>query len=238
VFYKPSAILAVSTFFLVSAAAAQTTPSFPDMPLDNATLAVQNQAEEVYERTDYKRAFFIYRNELVPIGDKYGQYMVGFMYLTGKGVAEDRVMASAWYRLAAERGTKEFMRARDQVMKTLSDEQRAESDEIFIALRKEFGDLALLTRAIREDYETLRKRTGSRVGGDTSPVTIIDMNEANGVHSASVDYARIERQMKSRLAYIARHAEIGIIDLDSEDVASADIDAIERKVAAALSQLP
>ena len=238
VFQKPSAILAISASFLVSVAAAQTAVSFPEMPLDSATLRVQNQAEEVYERTDYKRAFFIYRKELVPIGDKYGQYMVGFMYLTGKGVAEDRITASAWYRLAAERGTKEFIRARDQVMNTLDDEQRAESDRIFIELRKQYGDLALLTKAIREDYETLRKRTGSRLGGDTSPVTIVDMDSMGATRSATVDYGRIERQMKSRLEYLARHAEIGIIDLDSDDVASADIDAIERKVAAHLDQLP
>ena len=85
-------------------AAAQDPGSFPSVPITSKTLQVQQQAEEVFERTDYKRAFFIYRNELAPIGDKYGQYMVGYMYLTGKGVEEDIVAASAWYRLAAERG--------------------------------------------------------------------------------------------------------------------------------------
>ncbi len=83
-------MLAVTACLFASLAAAQSTSSFPDMPVDAKTLRVFSQAEEVYERTDYDRAFFIYRNELAPIGDKYGQYMVGFMYLTGKGVEEDR----------------------------------------------------------------------------------------------------------------------------------------------------
>lgn len=221
-----------------SAASAQEASDFPEMPVDTRTLRVQNQAEELYERTDYDRAFFIYRNELVPIGDKYSQYMVGFMYLTGKGVEEDRVAASAWYRLAAERGTKEFIRARDQVMNTLNDAQLAESDRLFIELRQQFSDLVVLAKAIRQDHEKLRSRTGSRLSADSSPVAVLDMNVTGTARSGSEYYGRIERRMKSRLEYIARHAEIGIIDLDSSDLESVDIEAIERQVAAHLSQLP
>ena len=81
--------LAIATCLFASLAVAQSTNSFPQMPVDAKTVRVQKQAEEVYERTDYERAFFIYSRELAPIGDKYGQYMVGFMYLTGKGVEED-----------------------------------------------------------------------------------------------------------------------------------------------------
>ena len=204
------------------------------MPVNAKTLRVQSQAEEVYERTDYKRAFFIYRNELVPIGDKYGQYMVGFMYLTGKGIAEDRVTASAWYRLAAERHTKEFVRASDQIMATLSDVQRAESDRQYIELRKQYGDLVLLAKAIREDYEELRSRTGSRLSADSSPVSVVDMNTSGVARSGSDYYGRIERRMKAKLEYLVKHAEIGIIDLDSENL---DIDSIERQVAAHLNQI-
>lgn len=204
------------------------------MPVDARTLRVQNQAEEVYERTDYKRAFFIYRNELAPIGDKYGQYMVGFMYLTGKGITEDRVAASAWYRLAAERRTKEFVRVRDQIMATLNDVQRAESDRQYIELRKQYGDLVLLSKAIREDYEELRSRTGSRLSADSSPVSVVDMSSTGVARSGSEYYSRIERRMKARLDYIAKHAEIGIIDLDSDNI---DIDSIERQVAAHLNQV-
>jgi hypothetical protein len=234
VLQKTSAFLAISACLFASLAGAQSTGSFPEMPVDARTLRVQNQAEEVYERTDYDRAFFIYRNELAPIGDKYGQYMVGFMYLTGKGVDEDRVVASAWYRLAAERGAKEFTRVRDQVMKTLDSTQRAESDRQYVELRQKYGDLVLLTNAIRKDYEELRSSTGSRLGATSSPVTVVEMRATESTTSGSEYYGRIERRMKARLAYVAKHTDIEIIDLNADNV---DVDAIEREVAAFLSDL-
>lgn len=197
------------------------------MPVDSKTLRIQNQAEEVYERTDYERAFFIYLHELAPIGDKYGQYMVGFMYLTGKGVEEDRVKASAWYRLAAERGTREFIRARDQVLLSLDDEQRAESDRLFVELRREYGDLVLLAKAIREDYQELRQRTGSRVSAGSSPVTVVDVGRSGATTSGAEYYGRIERRLQARLDYIAKHTEIDIVDLDAK---SLDIEDFEQQI--------
>ena len=47
---------------------------------------LQDRVDELYERGKYDRAYLIYRDELALAGDKYAQYMVGFMYLTGKGV--------------------------------------------------------------------------------------------------------------------------------------------------------
>lgn len=225
------AILAAAACLFASLAVAQSTSSFPNMPVDSKTLRVQSQAEEVYERTDYKRAFFIYRNELVPIGDKYGQYMVGFMYLTGKGIAEDRVTASAWYRLAAERGTKEYVRVAAQVLATLDAEQLAESDRLFVDLRKEVGDLVLLTKAIREDLELLRMQTGSRLGNSMSPMTIVDTSRSGVARSGSDYYGQIERRIAARLEYIASRVDIDIIDLNP---ARPDMEALERQLAAHL----
>jgi len=234
VFHKTSAFLAISACLFASLAGAQSTSSFPEMPVDARTLRVQNQAEEVYDRTDYDRAFFIYRNELAPIGDKYAQYNVGFMCLTGKGTEEDRVAASAWYRLAAERGTKEFVHARDQLMRTLNHEQRTESDALFIQLRQQYGDLALLAQAVREDYDELRARTGSRLSADSSSVTILELNSGAQRISGTEYYSRIERRMKARLTYIAKHTDIEIIDLDADNI---DVDTIEREVAAYLNTI-
>lgn len=204
-----------------SIAGAQTTSTFPGVPIDSRALRVQDQAEKVYQRTDYERAFFIYRNELAPTGDKYGQYMVGFMYLAGKGVPEDRVAASAWYRLAAERGIKEFDKARDRLMVTLDDAQKARSDLLFIQLRKQYGDLALLIKAAKADYKLLGARTGSRLSSSGgSPLTIVRPN--GGVQSGADYYDQIERRMQSRLEYIARHTKIEITDsgIDNVDLAS------------------
>ncbi len=219
-------------FLIASTASAQTSAS--GFEVDLKTLRVQELAERVYERTEYERAFFIYRNELAPIGDKYAQYMVGFMYLNGKGVEEDRVAASAWYRLAAERDIKEFIGVRDQVMRSLDDAQRAESDRQYIELRRQYGDLVLMAQEIRDDYEILRQRTGSRLGGGGSPVTVLQMNQGGASTSADVYYARIERRIQARLDYIAEHTEIEITDLHIETV---DVDEIEQKIADQVSRL-
>jgi len=224
-------MLAVTACLFASLAAAQSTSSFHVMAVDPNTLRVQSQAEEVYERTDYKRAFFIYRNELVPIGDKYGQYMVGFMYLTGKGIAEDRVTASAWYRLAAERGTKEYVRVAEQVVATLDSAQLAESDRIFIELRKEFSDLVLIRNAIRKDMELLRTGTGSRLSKTMSPMTVIEMSGPGRSRSGADYYDQIERRIEARLEYIASRVDIDIIDLDT---AKLDLETIDQHLAAYL----
>ena len=227
-------MLAVTACLFATLAAAQSTSAFPDMPVDAKTLHVFSQAEEVYERTDYDRAFFIYRNELAPIGDKYGQYMVGFMYLTGKGVEEDRIKASSWYRLAAERGTKEYVRVAEQVVATLDSAQLAESDRFFIELRKEFGDLVLVRNAIRKDMELLRRRTGSRLSKTTSPMTIVEARRPGESRSGDDYYGQIERRIEERLKYIASRVDIDIIDLDT---AKLDLETIDQHLAAHLSQI-
>lgn len=197
------------------------------MPTSSRTLRVQDQAEQVFERRDYDRAFFIFRNELAPIGDKYAQYMVGFMYLTGKGVPESQIAASAWYRLAAERGTKEFISVSNELIVTFEPSEIDRSDRLFIQLRKQYGDLALLLAAIRKDRETLRARTGSRISAGGSPMTIIEPNRPGGTQSGAVFYDQIQRRMQARLDYVARHTHIEVLDTDAE---TADLDSIESVV--------
>lgn len=204
------------------------------MPVDGKTLRVQDQAEEVFERTEYERAFFIYRNELVPIGDKYAQYMVGYMYLTGKGVAEDRVAGSAWYRLAAERGTKEFVAARERIMELLDEEQTAASDQLFIELRKQYGDLVLMLQALKREQQILRNRTGSRIGSaDTMPMTVISADRGTS-RTGSDYYGQIERRMKARLEYLERQTSVEISD---SNINTVDLDAIEQLVSQQLSRV-
>jgi len=227
-------MLAVTACLFASLAAAQSTSSLLDMPVDAKTLRVFSQAEEVYERTDYDRAFFIFRNELAPIGDKYGQYMVGFMYLTGKGVEEDRIKASSWYRLAAERGTKAYVRVAEQVIATLDSAQLAESDRLFIELRKEFGDLVLVRNAIRKDMELLSRRTGSRISKTTSPTTIVAVGRPGVTQSGDDYYGQIEKRIEDRLEYIASRVDIDIIDLDT---AKLDLETIDQHLAAHLSRI-
>ena len=128
----------------------------------------------MFERGDYKRAHFIYRNELSPIGDKYAQYMVGFMTLTGLGVREDPVLASAWYRVAAERKTAPFIAVRDDLNRRLDAIEMERSDVLYLRLRREFSDIVVRMREVREDFELLHGgQTGSRTSRSGSPVIIV-----------------------------------------------------------------
>ena len=213
-------------------AGGQESNSVPGMAVSSRIIKVQEQADEVYERTDYERAFFIYRHELAPIGDKYAQYMVGYMYLSGKGVDEDAVAAAAWYRLAAERGTKEFIQASDRLRKQLDSAQAASSDEQFLRLRKDFGDLALIMRELRKDYELLQDRTGTRLGSGTSPMLIVG---ADGrTQSGTSYYGEVEKRIEARLEYISRTTRIEIIDISPDSV---DLETLEAEVSAHLNEL-
>ena len=60
---------------------AQNYKPFPGDTPDQRTLRVQERVEELYEAGDFDRALLIYRDDLAPLGDKYAQYMVGFMHL-------------------------------------------------------------------------------------------------------------------------------------------------------------
>ena len=211
---KPSVFLILILLLQPLVAGAQVPAAFPGAPANLTTMQVQAKAEEVFERGNYQRAYFIYREELAPIGDKYSQYMVGYMHLTGKGVPEDKVVASAWYRLAAERNTPEFVKARDELMDALTPEQRDASDRQFVGLKKQFGDLRLLMNAIRSDYQILKSRTGSKLGSENSPMTIIEPRGMGTAASGADFYTRIERRMGERLDYISKHTDIEIVDLD------------------------
>jgi hypothetical protein len=209
-------------------AAPQDLSSFPNAPLTSQTQQIQNQAEQAYEQTDYEKAFSIYRNELAPIGDKYGQYMVGLMYLTGQGVDEDTVAASIWFRLAAERGIKEFVQISNQHMNSLDAEETALSDQQFIQLRKKYGDLALLMKAVKVDYEILRTRTGTRLSGDSTMVTIVDPSDPAAMVSGADYFGKIEKRMEARLEFIAANTNLEIVDLDNMNMTAIESGVDER----------
>jgi len=138
------------------------------------TERIQAKAESLYLQGHWERAHFIFQNELAPIGDKYAQYMVGYMYFNGQGVKRDPVMASAWYRVAAERGVPEFSAVRDQLLDSLDPDQLAQSDSRYVELRKKYGDLVVTLGVLRKERRLRRaETTGSRLGGGASPVTVI-----------------------------------------------------------------
>ena len=209
-------LLLTLTMLSSGSAMAQWT-QFPTGDLDSRTMRIQSKVESLYERGDYKRAHFIYSNELARQGDKYAQYMTGYMHLMGQGVDEDPVLASAWYRIAAERRAPECMAVRDQVLRTLNDEQRARSDEFYVALRKEYSDLVIIMGLLAEDVEDLQvARTGSRLSARSSSVMIIDPDTGMPV-SADVIRNRDLRAAQTRLDFITARLDIDPIEADQVD---------------------
>lgn len=205
-----------------------------DFP-DSRTLAVQRKVDQLFERGDFERAYFIYRNELAPSGDKYAQYMVGYMHLMGLGTSEDAVAALAWYRLAAERNTPQFVAVRDQLRHDLGADERRRSDEFYHQLRGDYSDLIVLLAAIKRDLNELRSKTGSRLSGRPGQMTVVDSRFPVSVRSGSDYYGRIRRQLEENLGTLARLGDFPDLETDPDRV---DFDDIERLVQQRLASPP
>lgn len=192
-----SSLLASASF------AAGPAEPFPGSSPDSRLIKTQEKSDQLFEGGQYERAMMIYRDELAPVGDKFAQYMVGYMYLSARGVDEDLVLASAWYRLAAERGHDSFVRARDVLLNALNNEQRKRSDDIYAGLRAELSDIAIVSRLIETDLARLRRRSEPRTGMNLTPVDTTDPIRRE-------DYARgVAQQMEARMNYL-----IGLADAD------------------------
>lgn len=187
-----------------------------DLP-DSRTMATQDKVDALFDAGDFERAFFIYRNELAPIGDKYAQYMVGYMYLTGMGVEEDPIAASAWYRLSAERGTAEFVAVRDQLVRNMNQNELHLSDAQYNQLRFEYCDLAVLLSSIKRNLKEVETKTGSRIQSESNAMTVID-GGGGRVRSGSEYYGLINSQLEDRLKLMQEIGDFQDMETDPEKV--------------------
>lgn len=195
-----------------------------DLP-DSRTMAVQAKVEELFQAADFRRAFFIYRNELAPLGDKYAQYMVGYMMLNGLGVTEDPVAALAWYRLAAERGTPEFVAVSSHLLGQLGEQERHRSDVEYFRLRSKYSDIAVLLTSIKRNLNELDSKSGSRLRSDSSSMTVFETG-AGRVRSGSDYYGVIYKQLEERLLLL-REID-GFEDIETDPM-RLDIHELERR---------
>ncbi len=152
---RQSLPFSLAVLIIATVASSQTFPSFPGGETDRATLRTQERVEELYVKGSYDRAYLIYRKELAPRGDKYAQYMIGYMHFTGAGMPEDPSVALAWYRLAAERGEPAIVVARDQLLKTLSLAQIETANNLLVTLRSELSDRVLILDLVKNDIDKL-----------------------------------------------------------------------------------
>ena len=183
---------------------------------DPGLLSLQAKVDGLFARGEYERAYFIYRKELVPLGDKYAQYMVGYLHLTGMGADEDPVLASAWYRLAAERGTPEFIALRDELMRALPPAQRQRSDALYMDLKRQYSDVVILLGSIKDDFRELElmAREGLRPRSARP-------DSRTGIQN------RLIRQIEEKLRTLSELGDFAGIDMDYANV---DIDEVERLV--------
>lgn len=201
---------------------------FPSGNLDSRTTRIQEKAESLYQSGGWERAHFIYVNELAPLGDKYAQYMAGYMCQWGHGVEKDPVMASAWYRIAAERNSPEFIEVRDEMMESLSPEDRDRSDIEYLELRKKLSDLVVVMKLLSAEYIELQdSATGSRLAGRGGSVTIVDPRSGAGM-SKDAMVKRLLSQMQVRLDFLTD--ELQIAQMEASGVDQDDLDALGAQI--------
>jgi len=185
--------------------------SFPGGQPQQRILETQQKVDNLFEKGDYERAYFIYRSELAPLGDKYAQYMVGYMNLTGKGVGRDIVAGSAWYRLAAERGEANFTRVRDELWQHLNEKQRFQSDEEYMNLRNQYSDAMILAELIEADLVYLEKAAEAG-NSDSSAANSTALELAN--QQTNIEQARAS--LDTRIDYLETALEAGQLMTDDE----------------------
>jgi len=196
-------------------------------------MATQDKVDGLFDAGEFERAFFIYRNELAAVGDKYAQYMVGYMYLTGMGIEEDPILASAWYRLAAERGTPEFVAVRDQLLRNMTEEEMRRSDAEYIQLRAEYCDLVVLLSSLKRNVQEVEAKTGSRIQSENYAMTIIETSGVR-VRSGSEYYRLLYSQIEDRLKLMQ---EIGDFDDMETNPKQVNLRELERRVKDHISSL-
>ncbi len=224
------ALVATLILTAVSALALAGEGSLSVTILDSRTKAIQDKADLLFERGNFERALFIYKSDLAPVGDKYAQYMVGFMYENGMGVDADPVIASAWYRIAASgRGSDKFAEAAEDSVRLMDESDRQASDRAYLELRQRYSDVAVMFRQVEKDYEVLMAvQTGTRIPGGSRSIV------STGPGASEVDRNAVERSLNRGLAYLAETLGNPAYNLPYTEV---DLKALERDVENYVSRL-
>ncbi len=197
-------------------AVAQTYKPFPGTTSDSRTIRLQESVDQLYSAGNFERALFIYEKDLAPRGDKYAQYMVGYMYLHAQGVLQDKAKAFAWYRLAAERGESVLQRPQRELIDSMSPAETARSDRILVNLRDSIGDMQLVAELIEQDLKILKERTGSRLPKAEYSGPLIVIKPGGGTAGPNY-YHDVRVRLEVRLNYLDTRIEISDIALQIDD---------------------
>lgn len=225
-----AAVLAAS--FCV-AAEVQTYKAFPGEAMNRRTLDTQQRVERLYAAGNYERSLFIYEHELAPLGDKYAQYMVGFMNLNGHGTPPSKIRALAWYRIAAERGEPVLLIARDELSTAMTPDEVTTSNSIFLELWQSIGDTKLIMNLIRRDLNILSSRTGSRIAQSVSSSPALIYRPTGQLVPPNY-YRDVRVQLEARLNYLETRVEVLDVNAGLQDEA---LQLLEEQVRAELAAL-
>lgn len=227
--YRSSILLIVA----LTATAFADTGSIDGNLFSSRVDALLTKADRLYEAGNYERAYFIYARDLVPLGHKYAQYMVGYMHLVGAGVDRDPEQALAWYRLAAELDTPEFVAVYEQLRDQLDDAALARSEAVYRDLRQQYSYVALAFRQLEADARELTEQTGSRLPGGSRAVIVVDPSNQGG-RSGSRFYDETQQRFERNLADL--ETRLGLSGL-SRNPRSVDLNELEVAVDAYLERL-
>ena len=119
---------------LLSVGTAQATQTITRATLQDTLL----NAQAAVQAQDYEQAFTLYQTA-AEWGHKGAQYVLGNLYLQGKGVAKDPVTGYAWLQVAAESPDREIRKARTAAGKNLTSEQKAQAEALAEKLTLAYG---------------------------------------------------------------------------------------------------
>lgn len=123
------------------------------------------------QRHDYEHAIAMYKVS-ASWAYKPAEYNLGVLYLNGHGSPVDLPTAMAWFALAAERGEKQYVYAKQLLYSHLTPEQFEQANEIWRELLPTYGDATALVRAKARWREVRNSATGSRVGSAATHLVV------------------------------------------------------------------
>ena len=116
----------------------------------------------------FKKKQYAFAIEMYQVAASYAykpaQYNLAVIYARGQGVAVDMPNAMAWATIAAERGDRHYVAARDAIHSSLTPEQVVAADTILASLTPQYADETAMRRAKSRWKDARLSATGSRLG--------------------------------------------------------------------------
>lgn len=143
----------------------QESPDVTDLDLSSRVCSITEEkflpsnyyyclASEEYGSHHYKAALEHFRTS-ASWGSKAAQYVLGVMAMNGDQQPIDRPLALAWFSLAAERQKPNFATARQELLATLTPDERARGDQLYAQMLTEFADNVAAARAEKRYRESV-----------------------------------------------------------------------------------